>query len=67
MQAHCGFLSKQQILNGLGMSDETPRHRVYLEPFQIASRTVTCREYLDFMLDDAYTRVEFGFPKAGTR
>jgi ergothioneine biosynthesis protein EgtB len=39
--------------------NETPRHRVYLEPFQIASRDVTCREYLDFMSDDAYTRSEF--------
>jgi ergothioneine biosynthesis protein EgtB len=39
--------------------NETPRHRVYLEPFQIASRDVTCREYLDFMCDGAYTRAEF--------
>jgi ergothioneine biosynthesis protein EgtB len=36
--------------------NETPRHRVHLEPFQIANRNVTCREYLEFMLDDAYTR-----------
>lgn len=36
--------------------NETPRHRVYLEPFQIASRNVTCREYLEFMSDDGYTR-----------
>jgi ergothioneine biosynthesis protein EgtB len=35
--------------------NETPRHRVYLRPFQIANRNVTCREYLEFMLDDAYT------------
>jgi ergothioneine biosynthesis protein EgtB len=39
--------------------NETPRHRVYLEPFQIANRKVTCREYLEFMEDDAYTRPEF--------
>jgi len=39
--------------------NETPRHKVYLEPFQIANREVTCREYLEFMLDDAYTRPEF--------
>jgi ergothioneine biosynthesis protein EgtB len=37
---------------------ETPRHKVYLEAFQIANRKVTCREYLEFMLDDAYTRPE---------
>jgi len=47
--------------NSLGFcfDNETPRHRLYLEPFQIASRTVTCREYLDFISDDAYTRAEF--------
>ena len=36
--------------------NETPRHRVYLEPFQIANRNVTCREYLEFMSDDGYAR-----------
>jgi ergothioneine biosynthesis protein EgtB len=39
--------------------NETPRHKVYLEPFQIANRKVTCREYLEFISDDAYTRPEF--------
>ena len=39
--------------------NETPRHKVYLEPFQIANREVTCREYLEFMSDDAYTRPEY--------
>jgi ergothioneine biosynthesis protein EgtB len=39
--------------------NETPRHRVYLEPFQIASRDVTCREYFEFISDDGYTRSEF--------
>lgn len=36
--------------------NETPRHRVYQEQFQIANRKVTCREYLEFMSDDGYTR-----------
>lgn len=36
--------------------NETPRHRVYLEPFQLANRKITCREYLEFMSDDGYTR-----------
>lgn len=36
--------------------NETPRHKVYLEPFQIANRKVTCREYLEFMSDDGYSR-----------
>ncbi|MGA2584564.1 MAG: ergothioneine biosynthesis protein EgtB [Tepidisphaeraceae bacterium] len=39
--------------------NETPRHKVYLEPFQIANREVTCGEYLEFMSAGAYTRPEF--------
>jgi ergothioneine biosynthesis protein EgtB len=39
--------------------NETPRHKVYLEAFRIASRGVTCREYLEFMSDAAYVRPEF--------
>ena len=39
--------------------NEAPRHKAYLEPFQIANRKVTCREYLEFMSDDAYARPEF--------
>ncbi len=39
--------------------NETPRHNVYLETFRIASRGVTCREYLDFISEDAYGRPEF--------
>ena len=39
--------------------NEAPRHKVYLEPFQIASRAVTCGEYLEFMSAGAYTRPEF--------
>ena len=39
--------------------NETPRHNVFLEAFHIANRKVTCREYLEFISDDAYTRPEF--------
>jgi len=38
--------------------NETPRHNVFLEPFQIANREVTCREYLEFISNDAYARPE---------
>ena len=43
-------------LPGFCFDNETPRHRIYLEPFQIASRLVSCREYLEFMSDDGYIR-----------
>jgi ergothioneine biosynthesis protein EgtB len=38
---------------------ETPCHKVYLETFGIANRSATCREYLEFICDDAYARPEF--------
>ncbi|MGA8939604.1 MAG: ergothioneine biosynthesis protein EgtB [Acidobacteriaceae bacterium] len=38
--------------------NETPRHRVCLEPFELANRKTTCREFLEFMSDDAYMRPE---------
>lgn len=38
--------------------NETPRHRVFLNSFKLASRLITCGEYLKFMLDDGYDRPE---------
>jgi ergothioneine biosynthesis protein EgtB len=39
--------------------NETPRHKVHLQAFGIANRSVTCREYLEFMSGDAYAQPEF--------
>lgn len=39
---------------GFSYDNERPRHRVYLEPFEIASRPVTVGEYLQFMEDGGY-------------
>lgn len=38
--------------------NETPRHRVYLQPYALENRPVSCGEYLAFMNDNAYTRAE---------
>jgi ergothioneine biosynthesis protein EgtB len=38
--------------------NETPRHKVYVQPFRFATRPVTCGEYLAFMEDAGYDRVE---------
>ncbi|MCX4244106.1 ergothioneine biosynthesis protein EgtB [Paraliomyxa miuraensis] len=43
---------------GFAFDNERPRHRVYLEPFALASRLVTCGEFLEFMADDGYRRPE---------
>ncbi|GAA1482605.1 ergothioneine biosynthesis protein EgtB [Gordonia sinesedis] len=52
--------------DGVGATDpgrfaydnEGPRHRVYLEDFEIAERLVTNADWLDFMADDGYHRPE---------
>ncbi|HYK36978.1 ergothioneine biosynthesis protein EgtB [Alloacidobacterium sp.] len=44
--------------DGFCFDNELPRHRVYLEPFSLASRLVTCAEYLAFMQDGGYQRSE---------
>ena len=43
---------------GFAYDNEGPRHRVFLEPFRMASRLVTNREYLRFVDDDGYRRPE---------
>ena len=44
---------------GFAFDNETPRHKVWLEPFRLATRLVTCGEYLSFIEEDGYTRPEF--------
>ncbi|MGC1463822.1 MAG: ergothioneine biosynthesis protein EgtB [Terracidiphilus sp.] len=38
--------------------NELPRHRVWLEPFAVARRLVTCGEFAEFMADGGYSRPE---------
>jgi ergothioneine biosynthesis protein EgtB len=44
---------------GFAFDNEEPRHRVYLEPFQIGSRLVTSGEFLAFIEEGGYSRPEF--------
>src|SRR5262249_14347117 len=39
--------------------NETPRHKVWLEPFLLAARPMTCGEYLGFIEEGGYERPEF--------
>ncbi|HVJ08323.1 MAG TPA: ergothioneine biosynthesis protein EgtB [Acidisarcina sp.] len=43
---------------GFCFDNELPRHREFIESFRIASRAVTCSEYLQFMNDGGYRRPE---------
>jgi ergothioneine biosynthesis protein EgtB len=44
--------------SAFAFDNEGPRHRVYLRPFALASRLVTCGEYLAFIDDGGYRRPE---------
>jgi ergothioneine biosynthesis protein EgtB len=46
--------------------NETPRHTVYIAPFSLATRLVTCAEYLAFMDDNGYTRPELWLSEGWT-
>lgn len=37
--------------------NELPRHRVFLEAYQISSALVTCGEWMEFIVDGGYTNV----------
>ena len=43
---------------GFCFDNELPRHRVWLEPYALADRLVTCEEYAEFMADGGYRRPE---------
>jgi len=44
---------------GFCYDNELPRHRVWLEPYALARRLVTCGEFAEFMADGGYRRPEF--------
>jgi len=43
---------------GFSFDNETPRHSVYLEPFQVADRLVTNGEFIAFIEEGGYRRPE---------
>jgi ergothioneine biosynthesis protein EgtB len=43
---------------GFAFDNESPRHRNFIEPFELASRLITNGEYLAFMTDRGYERPE---------
>ena len=44
--------------NEFTYDNEHPRHRTFVQGFELANRLVTNKEYLEFMDDDGYTRSE---------
>lgn len=50
--------------SGFSFDNERPRHRVWLEPFELATRNISNGEYLAFMLDGGYRRPELWLSEA---
>jgi ergothioneine biosynthesis protein EgtB len=46
--------------------NETPRHSVYLAPYRLATRLVTCAEYLAFIEQNGYNRPELWLAEGWT-
>jgi ergothioneine biosynthesis protein EgtB len=44
---------------GFAFDNEGPRHKVWLEPYRLASHPITSGEYLDFISEGGYRRPEF--------
>jgi ergothioneine biosynthesis protein EgtB len=58
--AHDGGIGEIGAMSsGFAFDNETPRHRVFTEPYALADRLVTNAEYLEFVNDGGYRRPEF--------
>ena len=53
--------------DGFAFDNEAPRHKVWLEPFELADRLVTNGEWLEFMADGGYRRPELWLSEGWTR
>jgi ergothioneine biosynthesis protein EgtB len=52
--------------DAFAFDNETPRHPVYIAPFRLASRPVTCAEYLAFIDQNGYNRPELWLSEGWT-
>ncbi|MEN6625281.1 MAG: ergothioneine biosynthesis protein EgtB [Candidatus Sumerlaeia bacterium] len=53
-----GIQSIGHEADSFAYDNERPRHRVFLNPFKLAMRLVTCGEYLEFMNGGGYDKPE---------
>ncbi len=59
--------SEQDSVLDFVFDNETPRHTVYLAPYSLASRPVTCAEYLSFIDGNGYSRPELWLSEGWTK
>jgi ergothioneine biosynthesis protein EgtB len=61
-----GLTLEPNLVTAFAFDNETPRHQVYLAPFQLANRPVTCAEYLAFIDQNGYNRPELWLSEGWT-
>jgi ergothioneine biosynthesis protein EgtB len=58
VQFEGGLLEFGHEGEGFCFDNELPRHKVWLEPFSLAQRLITCGEFAEFIADGGYRRAE---------
>jgi ergothioneine biosynthesis protein EgtB len=53
-----GIYEIGHVGGGFAFDNESPRHKLYVQPFRLATRLVSNAEYLEFMNDGGYCRPE---------
>ncbi len=53
-----GLTPDPAAVEAFAFDNETPRHAVYLQPYRLGTRLVTCVEYLAFIEQNGYNRPE---------
>ncbi len=64
--AEVGVTPDSEAVDVFAFDNETPRHAVYVAPFELASRLVTCAEYLAFVEDDGYRKPQLWLSEGWT-
>ena len=58
LACHGGLVDAGASAGSFAFDNERPRHRVYLEPFELSLRPVSCGEVIAFIEDGGYRRPE---------
>jgi ergothioneine biosynthesis protein EgtB len=64
--AEIGLTLDPASTDTFAFDNETPRHPVYLSPYRLATRLVTCAEYLAFIEQNGYNRPELWLSEGWT-
>ncbi len=61
-----GITPDPASVDAFAFDNETPRHPVYIAPFRLATRLITCAEYLAFIDQNGYNRPELWLSEGWT-